>query len=100
MNENIFDKLDFGPLRTLLDDDDITDISFDNGGQVWIRSLSQGSMRVEVQGLTTEFIEKLAFQLEHNADIKAQKEIDKARNYADGYKQAISDLLKVVKDFV
>lgn len=62
MNENIFDKLDFGPLRTLLDDDDITDISFDNGGQVWIRSLSQGSMRVEVQGLTTEFIEKLAFQ--------------------------------------
>ncbi len=62
MNENIFDKLDFGPLRKLLDDDDITDISFDNGGQVWIRSLSQGSMRVEVQGLTTEFIEKLAFQ--------------------------------------
>lgn len=62
MNENIFDKLDFGPLRSLLDNDDITDISFDNGGQVWIRSLSQGSMRVEVQGLTAEFIEKLAFQ--------------------------------------
>lgn len=62
MNENIFDKLDFGPLRALLDNDDITDISFDNGGQVWIRSLSQGSMRVEVQGLTAEFIEKLAFQ--------------------------------------
>lgn len=45
-------------------------------------------------------IEKVAFQLEHNADIKAQKEIDKVRNYADGYKQAISDLLSVVKDFV
>ena len=26
MNENIFDKLDFGPFRSLLDDDDITDI--------------------------------------------------------------------------
>lgn len=51
-------------------------------------------------GNTYENIEKVAFQLEHNADIKAQKEIDKARNYADGYKQAISDLLKAVKDFV
>ena len=62
MNENIFDKLDFGPLRALLDNDDITDISFDNGGQIWIRSLEQGSMRVEVEGVTQEFIEKLAFQ--------------------------------------
>ncbi len=62
MNENIFDKLDFGPLRSLLDNDDITDISFDNNGQVWIRSLTQGSMRVEVEGLTPEFVEKLAFQ--------------------------------------
>ena len=62
MNESIFDKLDFGPLRPLLDNDDITDISFDNNGQTWIRSLTQGSLRVEVQGLTPEFIEKLAFQ--------------------------------------
>lgn len=62
MNENIFDKLDFGPLRSLLDNDDITDISFDNNGQIWIRSLAQGSMRVEVQGVTPDFIEKLAFQ--------------------------------------
>ena len=62
MNENIFDKLDFGPFRSLLDNDDITDISYDNNGQIWIRSLSQGSMRVEVEGATPEFIEKLAFQ--------------------------------------
>ena len=62
MNENIFDKLDFGPFRALLDDDDITDISYDNGGQIWIRSLTQGSMRVEVGGATPEFVEKLAFQ--------------------------------------
>lgn len=62
MNENIFDKLDFGTLRPLLDNDDITDISFDNNGQIWVRSLTQGSLRVEVQGLTPEFIEKLAFQ--------------------------------------
>ena len=62
MNENIFDKLDFGPFRSLLDDDDITDISYDNNGQIWIRSLTQGSMRVEIEGATPEFVEKLAFQ--------------------------------------
>ncbi len=62
MNENIFDKLDFGPLKSLLDDDDITDISYDNNGQIWIRSLTQGSLRVEVNGATPEFVEKLAFQ--------------------------------------
>ena len=57
MNENIFDKLDFGPLRALLDNDDITDISYDNNGQIWVRSLTQGSLRVEVNGATPEFIE-------------------------------------------
>lgn len=62
MNENIFDKLDFGPLRPLLDNDDISDISYDNGGQIWVRSLTQGAIRVEVEGITPEFIEKLAFQ--------------------------------------
>ena len=62
MNESIFDKLDFGPLKPLLENDDITDISYDNNGQIWIRSLTQGSMRVEVAGATPEFIEKLAFQ--------------------------------------
>ena len=40
MNENIFDKLDFGAFRPLLDNDDITDISYSNGGQIWIRSLT------------------------------------------------------------
>lgn len=52
MNETIFDKLDFGPLKPLLDNDDITDISYCNGGQIWIRSLTQGSIRVEVPGCT------------------------------------------------
>lgn len=62
MNETIFDKLDFGPLKPLLDNDDITDISYCNGGQIWIRSLTQGSIRIEVPGCTQEFMEKLAFQ--------------------------------------
>ena len=62
MNENIFDKLDFGEFRPLLDNDDITDISYSNGGQIWILSLTQGSLRVEIDGATPEFVEKLAFQ--------------------------------------
>lgn len=62
MNENVFDKLDFGPLKPLLDNDDVTDISYCNNGQIWIRSLTQGSQRVEIPGATPEFMEKLAFQ--------------------------------------
>ena len=62
MDGSIFDKLDFGPFRQLLKNDDITDISYDNNGQIWIRSLTQGSMRVEISGATPEFVEKLAFQ--------------------------------------
>ncbi len=62
MDETIFDKLDFGPLQPLLDDDDITDISFCNRGQIWIRSLTQGSIRKQIPGVTAEFMEKLAFQ--------------------------------------
>lgn len=62
MDESIFDKLDFGPLKPILDDDDITDISFCNRGQIWIRSLTQGSIRKQIPGVTAEFMEKLAFQ--------------------------------------
>ena len=62
MTESIFDKLDFGVLKPLLDNDDITDISYCNHGQVWIRSLTYGSQRTEVAGLDDAFMEKLAFQ--------------------------------------
>lgn len=62
MNDAIFDKLDFGLFKPLIDDDDITDISYCNHGQIWIRSLSQGSKRVEIEGLNDAFVEKLAFQ--------------------------------------
>ncbi len=62
MTESIFDKLDFGPFKPLLENDDITDISYCNGGQIWIRSLQQGSMHVQIEGATPEFVERLAFQ--------------------------------------
>lgn len=62
MNDSIFDKLDFGLFEPLIKDDDITDISYCNHGQIWIRSLTQGSKRVEIDGLNDTFVEKLAFQ--------------------------------------
>ena len=62
MNDSIFDKLDFGLFKPLLDDDDITDISYCNHGQIWVRSLTDGSKRVEIEGLNDAFVEKLAFQ--------------------------------------
>ena len=44
--EEMFTQVDFGPLKQFLDNDDITDISYSNGGQVWLKSLSQGVYRV------------------------------------------------------
>ncbi len=62
MTDSIFDKLDFGLFKPLIDNDDITDISYCNHGQIWIRSLTEGSKRVEIAGLNDAFVEKLAFQ--------------------------------------
>ena len=62
MNDSIFDKLDFGLFKPLIDDDDITDISYCNHGQIWVRSLTEGSKRVEIEGLNDAFVEKLAYQ--------------------------------------
>ena len=41
-----FQQVDFGPLKQFLDNDDVTDISYSNGGQVWIKTLSKGVYRV------------------------------------------------------
>lgn len=60
--ENMFSQLDFGPLRPFLDNDDITDISYSNNGQLWIKTLSRGLYRQEVPGVNNPFMEKLAFQ--------------------------------------
>ena len=57
-----FSQIDFGPLKPFLDNDDVTDISYSNGGQVWIKTLSQGVYRVENTGLDNPLMEKIAFQ--------------------------------------
>jgi len=60
--DNIFDQMDFGTLQQYLDNDDVTDISYSNGGQLWLKTLSHGIFRVENPLITDAFMEKLAFQ--------------------------------------
>lgn len=62
MNDAIFSQMDFGPLKVYLEDDDITDISYSNGGQIWLKTLSKGIFQVENNSINNEFMEKLAFQ--------------------------------------
>ena len=60
MNE--FSQIDFGPIQEYLNNDDITDISYSNGGQVWLKTLSKGVYRVENPAVNNAFMEKMAFQ--------------------------------------
>ena len=62
MTDILFEQLDFGALKEYIDNDDITDISYTNNGQIWIRSLTQGSLRVENPNINNAMVEKLAFQ--------------------------------------
>jgi len=62
MNDNAFSDIDFGPLREYLDNDDVTDISYSNNGQLHLKTLSKGIFRTEKQGIDNALIEKIAFQ--------------------------------------
>ena len=62
MHDNIFEGMDFGPLKEYLENDDITDISYSNNGQVWLKTLSKGIFRVDNPAINNMFMEKLAFQ--------------------------------------
>lgn len=62
MNEAIFSQLDFGPLQEFLDDDDITDVSYSNDGQIHLKTLSKGIYKVERPDINNALMEKLAFQ--------------------------------------
>ncbi len=61
-DKNVFSQMDFGPLSEFLEDDDVTDISYSNGGQVWLKTLSKGVYQVERPDINNPFMEKLAFQ--------------------------------------
>lgn len=60
--DSMFNNVDFGPLKKYLDDDDITDVSYSNNGQLWLKSLSKGIYKPEIQDVNNAQIEKLAFQ--------------------------------------
>ena len=62
MEEAVFSQIDFGLLMPLLEDEDVTDISYSNNGQLWVKTLSQGVQPRKVEGLNNEVMEKLAFQ--------------------------------------
>lgn len=62
MNDNMFSQIDFGPIKPYLENDDITDISYSNGGQVWLKTLSKGLFRIEDPNINNTLMEKLAFQ--------------------------------------
>ena len=62
MNDAIFSQIDFGPLKEFLEEDNITDISYSNNGQVWLKTLDKGVYQVERPEINNALMEKLAFQ--------------------------------------
>ena len=72
---NMFDQIDFGPMKPYLEDDDITDISYDNGGQIHLKTLSKGIFRIENPAINNTFMEYgIDF---HNIVCARQNEITK-----------------------
>ncbi len=62
MNDAIFSQIDFGPLKEFIDDDNVTDVSYGNNGQIHLKTLDKGVYRVERPEINNALIEKLAFQ--------------------------------------
>lgn len=62
MLSDLFSQIDFGALKPYLDNDDVTDISYSNHGQIWIKTLSQGICRLDVPGVDDKLMAKIAFQ--------------------------------------
>lgn len=62
MQDSIFQQIDFGPFKPYLDEDDITDISYSNNGQLWLKSLTKGVYAEKDAGINDALVEKIAFQ--------------------------------------
>jgi len=60
--DELFGQIDFGSLDAYLKNDDVTDISYTNNGQLWIKTLSKGIYREENKDITNALMEKIAFQ--------------------------------------
>lgn len=85
--KNEFTQVDFGPILEYLNNDDITDISYSNGGQVWLKTLSKGVYRVENPAVNNTFMEKMAFQCANS--------MGKSFNMANPFLDAESDELRM-----
>jgi len=62
VNDAIFSQIDFGPLKEFLDDDNVTDVSYSNNGQIHLKTLDKGVYAVERPDINNALLEKLAFQ--------------------------------------
>ena len=62
MNNAIFDQIDFGPLEKYLNDENVTDISYSNNGQIHLKTLNQGIVKVNLPEINNQLMEKIAFQ--------------------------------------
>ena len=62
MNDAVFSQLDFGPINEFLKEDNITDISYSSGGQIWLKTLDKGVIQVVRPEINNALMEKLAFQ--------------------------------------
>ena len=63
MDNVVFSQIDFGLFMPLLENEDITAISYSNGGkQLWVKTLTKGVYPVHIEGINNEVVEKLAFQ--------------------------------------
>ncbi len=85
--DSAFVQVDFGPIKPLLANDDITDISYSNNGQVWLKTLSKGVYRIENTGIDNTLIEKIAFQCANS--------MGKSFNMANPFLDAESDELRM-----
>ena len=62
MNDAIFSQIDFRPIKEFLQDDNVTDIEYNNQGQIYLKTLDKGVFRVERPEINNALVEKLAFQ--------------------------------------
>ena len=62
MTDAIFSQIDFGPIKEFLDDDNVTDISYSNNGQIHLKTLDKGVYAVTRPDINNTLLEKLAFQ--------------------------------------
>ncbi len=55
-------QVDFGALADLLDNSDVVEVSYNNNGQLWVKSLKSGLYREDNGEINNAFIENLASQ--------------------------------------